>query len=271
MEEKHSDIGSSARTAIITGASRGIGKQIALRLARNGFNLVLAARTMDAGQSRWPGSLVQTAAEVRELGMRVTPIRCDVTRRGEVEALCQAALAEYGAIDVLVNNALYLGPGNYNPFLETALETWDYNMEANLMAAVVASRACLPSMLAKRRGVILNLTSAAATTSMATPGAIGIGAPYAVAKAALNGLVVALALETRPAGIGVFALDPGAVLTERADQEIRRHQRPDVIARQPMDIPAAAAEYLCCQCPLELSGQVLEARALVERFNLLPA
>jgi NAD(P)-dependent dehydrogenase (short-subunit alcohol dehydrogenase family) len=123
-------------------------------------------------------------------------------------------------------------------------------------------------MLARHRGVILNLTSAAATMSASTPGALGIGAPYAVSKAALNRFVVALALEAKGAGVGVFALDPGAVLTERADQEIRTGRRPHIGARQPMDIPAAAAEYLCCQCPLYLSGQVLEAAPLVDRFNL---
>src|SRR5690242_3292267 len=154
METKE-EHGRRGGVAIVTGASRGIGKQIALRLARNGLNLVLAARTMDAGQSRWPGSLAETAAQARELGVRATPMRCDVTRRAEVEALCQAAIKEYGAVDVLVNNALYLGPGNYNPFLDTALETWDFNMEANLMAAVVASKACLPAMVERRRGVIL--------------------------------------------------------------------------------------------------------------------
>ncbi len=256
------------RTAIVTGASRGIGKQIALRLARNGFNLVLAARTLEAGQGRWPGSLAETAEQVRALGVEVMPVKCDVTRRGEVEALYQNALASYGAIDVLVNNALYLGPGNYNPFLETAFDTWDRNMEANVMAAVVASKACLPAMVAKGRGVILNLTSAAAMVNAGTPGALGIGAPYAVSKAALNRFVVALALEMRPAGVGVFALDPGTVLTERADQEIRTGKRPNIGPRQPMDIPAAAAEYLCLKCPLELSGQVLEARALVDQFRL---
>jgi NAD(P)-dependent dehydrogenase (short-subunit alcohol dehydrogenase family) len=258
------------KAAIVTGASRGIGKQIALRLARNGFDLVLAARTMEAGQSRWPGSLAETVEQVREFGVRATPVRCDVTRRAEVEAMCQAAFAQYGAVDVLVNNALYLGPGNYNPFVETGLETWDFNLEANLMAAVAASKACLPSMIARRRGVILNLTSAAATQSASTPGAMGIGAPYAVSKAALNRFTVALALEMREIGIGVFALDPGAVLTERADQEIRKGRRPNLIARQPMDIAAAAAEYLCCHCPMELSGQVVEAGALVERFKLIP-
>ncbi len=260
---------SAGKSAIVTGASRGIGKQIALRLARNGINLVLAARTLEAGTSRWPGSLDETAAQARELGVEAMPIKCDVTHRAEVEALCNSALATYGAVDILVNNALYLGPGNYNPFLETAFETWDRNIEANLMAAVVASKACLPAMLERRRGVILNLTSVVATMSASTPGALGIGAPYAVSKAALNRFVVALALETKASGVGVFALDPGAVLTERADQEIRTGKRPGIGARQPMDIPAAAAEYLCCQCPLELSGQVLEARALVERFNLV--
>src|SRR5579885_188306 len=234
MEAQRSTPDMQHKVAIVTGASRGIGKQIALRLARNGFDLVLAARTMEAGQSRWPGSLLETAAQVGEFGVRAKPVRCDVTRRGEVEALCQAALAEFGAVDVLVNNALYLGPGNYNAFMETALETWDFNLEANLMAAVAASKACLPSMIARRRGVILNLTSAAATHSASTPGAMGIGAPYAVSKAALNRFTVALALEMRDFGIGVFALDPGAVLTERADQEIRRGRHPNLVARQPM-------------------------------------
>ena len=259
---------SDSKTAIVTGASRGIGKQIALRLARQGINLVIAARTLEAGQGRWPGSLAETAAAASQTGVEVTPVRCDVTDRGEVEALCQNALARYGGVDILVNNALYLGPGNYNPFLETALETWDRNLEANLMAAVVASRACLPAMLSRGRGVILNLTSAAAVTSASTPGASGIGAPYAVSKAALNRFVVALALEIKNAGVGVFALDPGAVMTERAGQEISSGRRPNTINRQPMEVPAAAAEYLCCQCPIELSGQVLEAAALVDRFHL---
>jgi hypothetical protein len=261
-------MGSEGKVAIVTGASRGIGKQIALRLARNGVNLVLAARTLEAGKSRWPGSLEETAAEVRTLGAQAACVKCDVTVRAEVEALCRRALEQYGRVDILVNNALYLGPGNYNPFLETAFETWDRNIEANLMAAVVASKACLPSMLAKSSGVILNLTSSAATMTALTPGALGIGAPYTVSKAALNRFVVAIALEMRESGIGVFLLDPGTVMTERAEQEIRRSQRPNSYTRAPMDIPAAAAEYLCCQCPLDLSGQILEAKALVERFGL---
>jgi len=261
-------MGSEGKIAIVTGASRGIGKQIALRLARNRINLVLAARTVEAGKSRWPGSLEETAAQVRELGVEATCVKCDVTVRAEVEELCRRALEKYGRVDILVNNALYLGPGNYNPFLETAFDTWDRNLEANLMAAVAASKACLPAMLANRGGVILNLTSSAATITTLTPGALGIGAPYAVSKAALNRFVVALAIETRADGVAVFALDPGTIMTERAAQEIRKAQRPNLVARQPMDIPAAAAEYLCCAAPLELSGQIIEANALVERLNL---
>jgi NAD(P)-dependent dehydrogenase (short-subunit alcohol dehydrogenase family) len=257
------------KVAIITGASRGIGKQIAIRLARKGINLVLGARTLEAGKSRWPGSLEETAAEARALGVLADCVKCDVTVRGEVEALCKAALEKHHRVDILVNNALYLGPGNYNPFMDTAFETWDRNMEANLMAAVVASRACLPAMLASRNGVIVNLTSSAATMSAATPGALGIGAPYAVSKAALNRFAVALALEMRDSGIGVFLLDPGTVMTERADQEIRTGKRPNIAVRQSMQIPSAAAEYLCCACPLDLSGQILEAKALVDRFNLI--
>jgi NAD(P)-dependent dehydrogenase (short-subunit alcohol dehydrogenase family) len=259
------------KVAIVTGASRGIGKQIALRLARRRIKLVIGARTLEPGTSRWPGSLAETAAAARELGAEVTPVKCDVTMRADVENLCKQALEQYGRVDILVNNALYLGPGNYNLFLETAFETWDRNMEANLMAAVVASKICLPSMIANGGGAILDLTSNAATQTASTAGAVGIGAPYAVSKAALNRFVVALALDAREHGVAVFALDPGTVLTERADQEIRRGKRPNTYTRQPMDIPAAAAEYLCCDCPnpLELSGQILEAGVLVDRFNLV--
>jgi NAD(P)-dependent dehydrogenase (short-subunit alcohol dehydrogenase family) len=106
---------SESRVAIVTGASRGIGKQIALRLARNGINLVLAARTLEAGQGRWPGSLEETAAQARELGVEASPVKCDVTQRGEVEAMCQTALAKHGCVDILVNNALYLGDGRSAP------------------------------------------------------------------------------------------------------------------------------------------------------------
>jgi NAD(P)-dependent dehydrogenase (short-subunit alcohol dehydrogenase family) len=80
------------KVAIVTGASRGMGKQMALRLARDGINLVLAARTMEQSQSEWPGSLKQTEQEIRALGVDCTPVKCDLTVRKDVENLCQTTV-----------------------------------------------------------------------------------------------------------------------------------------------------------------------------------
>jgi len=81
------------KVAVVTGASRGMGKQMALRLARHGANLVLAARTVETGQSEFPGSLQQTEQEIRALGVECTPVKCDLTVRKDVENLCSVALA----------------------------------------------------------------------------------------------------------------------------------------------------------------------------------
>jgi len=100
------------KVALVTGASRGIGKQIALELAREGAHIVLAARTAQGANSPYPGTVEQTAQELRSLGVKAVPVKCDLAIRSEVEQLCRTALKEFGAVDILVNNAFYTGPGH---------------------------------------------------------------------------------------------------------------------------------------------------------------
>ncbi len=95
-------MGRSEKVAIVTGASRGMGKQMALRLARHGVNIVMAARTMEQGESQWPGSLQQAGAEIRALGVEAIPVKCDLSIRDDVENLCFVALARYGHVDYLL-------------------------------------------------------------------------------------------------------------------------------------------------------------------------
>jgi len=99
------------KVAIVTGASRGMGKPMALRLAGHGAKMVIAARTLNETDSDLPGSLSQTAAEIRALGVGVTAVRCDLTVREDVENLCHTALEKYGRIDIVVNNARLFGKG----------------------------------------------------------------------------------------------------------------------------------------------------------------
>jgi NAD(P)-dependent dehydrogenase (short-subunit alcohol dehydrogenase family) len=113
------------QVALVTGASRGVGKRIALQLAEEGATLVLAARTVKSGAGAYPGSIEETAAEVKKRGGDAMPVRCDLTVAEDTENLCRTALERLGRVDILVNNAFYNNPQHYDMFLDIDLETWN--------------------------------------------------------------------------------------------------------------------------------------------------
>jgi 3-oxoacyl-[acyl-carrier protein] reductase len=258
------------RVAIVTGASRGMGKPMALRLASHGANLVIAARTLNETDSDLPGSLSQTATDLRALGVDVMAVKCDLTVRADVENLCHRALEKYGRIDVVVNNARLFGKGYMDPFLEIDIDTWERHIYANFTSCVLISRLSLPSMIKNGSGMIINITSAAATyEAPAMPGKGSTGACYPATKAALNRFTRSLAKEMQPHGIPIIALDPGATKTEYAVLEIPKYGF-DTSRNQSMDIPAAAVEYLACDCPdpMAYTGQVVVAKDLADKHHL---
>jgi NAD(P)-dependent dehydrogenase (short-subunit alcohol dehydrogenase family) len=258
------------RVAIVTGASRGMGKPMALRLASHGANLVIAARTLNETESDLPGSLSQTATDLRALGVDVMAVKCDLTVRADVENLCHRALEKYGRIDVVVNNARLFGKGYMDPFLEIDIDTWERHIYANFTSCVLISRLSLPSMIKNGSGMIINITSAAATyEAPAMPGKGSTGACYPATKAALNRFTRSLAKEMQPHGIPIIALDPGATKTEYAVLEIPKYGF-DTSRNQSMDIPAAAVEYLACDCPdpMAYTGQVVVAKDLADKHHL---
>ncbi len=259
------------KVAIVTGASRGMGKQMALRLARNGINVVIAARTMEQRQSQWPGSLQETEAEIKALGVDAIAVKCDLSHRDDVENLCSVALARYGRVDYLVNNARWVGPHDFAPFLEIDFETWEKNIYANLLAPVLASKLVLPAMIRNGCGIIVCTTSSIATQDVpGMPGGRGgVGAPAPTTKAGLNRFVIALAKETREYNIPVIALDPGPTRTERVSLQTASYGI-DTSGFHSMDVPAAALEYLCCKCPhpMQYTGWVVVAEELVKGLNL---
>ncbi|MGO9056789.1 MAG: SDR family NAD(P)-dependent oxidoreductase [Candidatus Binataceae bacterium] len=257
------------KVVLVTGGSRGIGKQIALRLAQEGADIVLGARTVEAAESPFPGTIHETAAEIRALGAKVLAVRCDLAIRADMERLCRSAIDEFGRVDILINNAAYFGPGHYDPFLSLTLDQWDTMIAVDLNAPAQACRLLLPGMIERGSGLILCMTSVAATHDVAPGGRGGISPGYPSAKAGLNRFVRALAVEIKEHRIPVIAVEPGFTMTERTSI-ILPQNNVDISKAHPMEVPVRTMHYLCtCDDPMAYSGQVVIAADFVRKHHLL--
>ena len=187
------------KVAIVTGASRGVGEYMAREFAKEGCNVVVAARTESEGQSKLEGTIGETAAELQAMGVRALPVRCDVTDEESIAAMVQRTLAEFGRIDILVNNAGIMAPAK---LVDMPLKRWDILWKVNVRGAIACSKAVLPSMIEKRDGVIINISSIAADQD----GSGNIS--YMLTKHALRELSAGLAAEEKEHNIRVFALSP---------------------------------------------------------------
>jgi NAD(P)-dependent dehydrogenase (short-subunit alcohol dehydrogenase family) len=195
------------RVALITGGGRGLGRAIALALAREGADVAVTART--------GSELEAVAAEVRAAGRRAVALACDVTDRAQVEATVRAAADALGPVQILVNNA---GIAVSAKVVDTDDALWARHLAVNLTGAFYASRAVLPAMLAARWGRIINVASSAARQGFPYVAA------YVASKHGLLGLTRALALEVVSAGITVNAICPGYAATELTAESARRIQ-----------------------------------------------
>jgi NAD(P)-dependent dehydrogenase (short-subunit alcohol dehydrogenase family) len=192
-----------ANVAVVTGAARGIGQAIALRLAQEGARVAVLDRA----------DLSQTAALCRQAGAEVITRTLDVSQRQDIVAAVQAILAAWGRIDVWVNNA---GVFDDTPLIELSEDRWQQVIDVNTKAMFLCCQAAAPTMLTQGRGRIVNLASMAA--KIAFPNEIA----YCSSKAAVLGLTRALAVELGPHGITVNAICPGPIDT---DMLSHTHQR----------------------------------------------
>ena len=182
------------RNALITGGSRGIGKEIARRFVEEGASVCLCAR----GE----GALNETAEELRQTGGRVVAYVTDVSDRGRVEEMVGHALAEFGVLDILVNNA---GMTKSGRFMDYSFEDFERVVKVNLYGVFHVTRAVLPSMIEQKRGKILNIASTAGKWGSMNQSA------YNASKHAVVGLTRCLALEMAPFHINVNAICPAGV------------------------------------------------------------
>jgi NAD(P)-dependent dehydrogenase (short-subunit alcohol dehydrogenase family) len=208
------------RVAIVTGASRGIGRSVARLLARERMAVVCCARD--------PHLLEEVAAEIRAAGGEALAHVCDVADEGQVELMFEAAAARYGALDVLVNSA---GVFEMAPFEELSTAQWDYVVNVNLRGVFLCCRSAFRHMRRTGGGTIVNISSLAGVKGVEKfPGT----AAYVASKFGVAGLTEILAVEGRPAGIRVNAISPGAVDTEmlrRALPQLKPVITPDDLAQ----------------------------------------
>ncbi|MEG3437828.1 SDR family oxidoreductase [Pannus brasiliensis CCIBt3594] len=223
----------SQQRAMITGAGSGIGKATALAFAGAGIDLALIGRNLE--------KLEATAMAARDLGVTATAYGMDLAEIDRVEERIARVADEFGPIDILVNNA---GMGYTNPLADTPLGDWRKVIDLNLTSPYLCARGVLPSMRARGRGMIINVSSIAAETPFPGWGA------YSVSKAGLVAFSRTLAVEERANGIRVTIITPGAVNTPiwdtdsvEADFDRSAMLTPDIIAGailQAVSLPAGA-------------------------------
>ncbi|MGW1739413.1 SDR family NAD(P)-dependent oxidoreductase [Nocardia sp. NPDC001965] len=235
----------SGRVAVVTGASRGIGKGIALALAGNGATVYVTGRTVVPGDHELPGTVGETAAECTRRGGAGIAVRVDHRADDEVAALFERVDAEQGGLDILVNNACALPPDltDPEPFWEKPLSNWDM-MDIGVRSNFVAARCAVPLMLPRKTGLIV-------AVSGYTGVAYTYGVVFGTAKSAVDRMARDMAIELKSAGIASLALWQGLTRTERAERNL---------AAVP-GLSGQAATTPAHSCSPEYPGRVIAALA----------
>lgn len=240
------------KVIVVTGSSRGIGKGLATYLGRQGASVVCAARTVEANTGEFPGTIHETVDAIKAEGGKAVAIRCDIGVESDIQGLIDGTVAEFGRLDVLVNNAM---TPTQAPLDTSTVQMWDDSMRVNVRSLYLFVQAVTPVMKGQGGGSIINISSGAAAhevSAMMPPGYV----IYSVAKAALERFSSAAAPELRPLGININALRPGAVRTEHTTEEFGADF--DWSGwQEPEDVGPPVA-YLAQQIDTDFTGKVLD-------------
>jgi NAD(P)-dependent dehydrogenase (short-subunit alcohol dehydrogenase family) len=259
------------KVAIVTGASRGIGKAIAAVLAQEGARVVCAARTLREGDHMFPGSLETTVAEIRASGGEAAPVVCNISEEADCERLVAETRAVYGPCDVLVNNAAL----SYNiPIVDFPVNKWLRAVAVSFHAPFMLSRLVLPEMIARRSGAIVNISSGAATgpgrgpyaDKPPTPG----GVMYGAVKAGLERFTQGLAQEVYPHGVSVTCVSPSQPVASPVAIQRKVLDSVDDPRGEPPEMMARAVLLLATEPIDRVTGRVTYSQAILKEFGKLP-
>ncbi len=271
------------KVAFITGASRGIGRATALAFARAGFDLAISARTIDEGETHphalrdnsgapLSGSLNSTAQAIRDLGRRALVVPMDLLDSASVLDACGAVFAEYGRVDVLINNAIYQGSDLNAEFLDLQPQTLERVFQGYVLTPFLLTRAVVEKMLEQGGGVVINVTSGAGECDppiAASQG--GWGYAYGAGKAAVSRLAGVLAVELGEQGICAYTVNPGVVTTDALKATIGDQGLIALRAGSaPPEVPAAVMLWLATSAEApRFQRRTLAVQAFAREQNIV--
>jgi NAD(P)-dependent dehydrogenase (short-subunit alcohol dehydrogenase family) len=266
--ERHKELDISGKVVIITGASRGVGKQAALDFAKRGANVVLAARTVEP-DSILPGTIGETLKEIEDLGGKAIAVATDLAVEGDLKRLVNAAVERFGGVDVLINNAAATTGDIWGKsFLDLTREEWLYQFAVNTHAPFTLTQLVVPIMEERGGGRIINLSTgsgevfrqpeelpklkAVGNFSLAVPG-------YYSSKRALDRFGNCMAPEFHAKNIAIIGMHPGLVATELVAIRVKEKGLDPTVA-VPMTVPARMLVYFAaCENPMEYTGRLFWA------------
>jgi NAD(P)-dependent dehydrogenase (short-subunit alcohol dehydrogenase family) len=273
---------SSSPVALVTGASRGIGRATALALAGAGYDVAIAARTLHEGDGRMApgakhesqevrvveGSLDATGAAIEARGQRALPVQMDLLDRPTIDAAVDAVYGSWGRIDALVNNAIYQGPGRMDRVLDLDLDAAMKLVMGNYVNQLHLIQLVVPRMLDAGGGRVVNMASATATMDPPAPaGEGGWGLGYGASKAAFLRVAGQLHVEFAGKDIVAFNVDPGFTTNDKPSDEVFAKR----FRGAPPEVTGAAIAWLCSSDDaLELAGTLVYSQPLCKRRQLLP-
>ncbi len=262
-ESSHSPARCDGQVAIVTGASRGIGKGCALELGAAGATVYVTGRTLEEGAAPLPGTILSTAEEVTAAGGRGVAVQCDHRDDVQVEALFDRVREEAGRLDVLVNNA-FLIPRELTsglPFWEVPISNWDDMIDVGTRSAYVASRFAARIMILRKRGLIANISSSGAAE-------YAWHVAYGVGKAALDRITADTAHELEKHGVAVVSLWPGLVMTERIQRVGEAMPALDTAGAESQRFTGRAVAALAADPKvLAKTGRALISRELADEYG----
>ena len=264
--QKELDI--AGKVVVITGASRGVGKQAALDFAARGAHLILAARTVEA-DGTLPGTIGETLRAVEAQGGQAIAVATDLAREDDLKHLIEQAVSRFGGVDVLINNAAATtGEIWGKPFLKLTREDWLYQFAVNTHAPFTLTQLAVPIMAKRGGGRIINLSTGSGEVfrlseeepKLGAVGGFSLAVPgYYSSKRALDRFGNCMAPEFDAMNIAIIGMHPGLVATELVAIRVKEHGLDDSVA-VPMTVPARMLVYFAsCENPREYTGRLFWA------------